>query len=51
MDEQTMLTANLNNISNEEFQIFGTFGPTCHRVETLEIMLNLGMTEIGRAHV
>lgn len=46
MDEQTMLTANLNNISNEEFQIFGTFGPTCHRVETLEIMLNLGMTGI-----
>lgn len=46
MYEQTMLTPNLQNISNQEFQIFGTFGPTCHRVETLEKMLNMGMTGI-----
>lgn len=46
MSEQFIQTPNLQNITNQDLQIFATFGPTCHRVETLEMMLNMGMTGI-----
>lgn len=46
MTELFVQTPNLINITNQDFQIFATFGPTCHRIETLEMMLNMGMTGI-----
>lgn len=46
MTDKQIQTPNLQNITNQDLQIFATFGPTCHRVETLELMLNMGMTGI-----